>query len=201
MKSPFGHTGVLVAVLFVSGLLGCAGVSQQEADELVAKWEAKIDADPLVKRLEGKVRLRKAEEYTLTQLSDNTFPDASDKEAILAWDRILTPMASEATQLFNTKGAPGNNTIVQQYLGASKDNLLSLYQGAISFGEFNRTAKRLYEIQMELVGKLQAASAQQANTAWANSLKSMGDSYQARQRQTVNTNCYALGNSVSCTSR
>lgn len=155
----------------------------------------------MIKRLEGRVKLRKAEEYTLVQLSDSSFPDALDKEAILALDRILTPMASEAMQLFNTKGAPGNNTIVQQYLGASKDNLLSLYQGAITFGEFNRTAKKLYEIQMELVGKLQAASDQQANAAWANSLKSMGDSYQARQRATVNTNCITYGSNVSCTSR
>jgi hypothetical protein len=37
MKLSCGYAGFLCVVLFVAGLAGCAGVSQKEADELMAK--------------------------------------------------------------------------------------------------------------------------------------------------------------------
>lgn len=192
---------ILLAIVVLASLFGCAGVQQREVDEITSKHEAMMASDSLVMRLEGKVRLRATEELTLMQLSDDSFPDASQKESILAWDRNRTQQESETLRLFDAKGIPGNSAIVRQFYGASKGNRLALYQGAISFGEFNRTQKKLFEIQMQLIGKLNAANAQQARAAWNDALKSMDDSFQARQRSTVNTNCYSYGNSVSCTSR
>lgn len=192
---------LVLSIAILLSLVGCAGVQQREVDELEAKRYSTLMSDPSIQRLVGKVTLQKSDDYTLKMLSDDSFPDALQKESVLALDRIASAYGQEFIQLLETKGAPGNSTIVRQYFGASKDNRLALYQGAISFGEFNRTQKKLYEIQMQLIGKINAANAQQARAAWDDALKSMGDSFQARQRSTVNTNCYSYGNSVSCTSR
>ncbi len=191
----------LFSILLAIALGGCAGVQQRELDELAAKRDAMVMSDSLIQRLAGKVTFKKGEAYTLAQLSDNSQPDALQKEAILAWDQVQTVYETDAVRLLDSKGVPGNSAIAHQYVGASKDNRLALYQGIISFCEFNRTQKKLYEIQMQLLGKLNAANAQQANAAWADALKSMGDSFQSRQRSTVNTNCYSYGNSISCSSR
>ena len=191
----------LIAVLLAIAMTACAGVQQRDVDELAAKRDALVMSDPLIQRLAGKVTFKRGEAYTLAQQSDNSLPDASQKEAILAWDQIQTVYETDAVRLLESRGAPGISAIAQQYVGASKDNRLDLYQRIISFGEFNRTQKKLYEMQIQLIGKLNAANAQQANAAWADAHKSMGDSFQSRQRSTVNTNCYSFGNSISCSSR
>lgn len=188
---------ILMITAVLIGITGCGAIALQKVEDLNEQRSTELAAEPLLAHIKQQIPLQKDGEPTLEQLADKSLPNVEQRSAIVALDRILSKYARSGLDLIGQTGQPGETAVLQEYFGATKDNRLALYEGRISFGQFNQTAKRLFEIRQITFDKIYQMNAAQAQKAWANAM----NSYNASVRRTTNTDCYAVGNSMSCTTR
>lgn len=170
-------------------LTGCAIVESPAANEAKNKYAANIAAEPKMKFLEGKVMLPPHEDLTLEQLADTTYPDASQKEAILAWDRIRMEYEASVMKLRSL-------SLMIEYYNAAKNLRLALYQGNITFGEFNRKLKNAYDNVKQKIEEHNDKV--RADVSKGLMTRTPDENPQPTHRST-HTDCQTLGNQVSCT--
>jgi hypothetical protein len=101
-------------------------------------------------------------------------------------------------ELAKKRDAQGVAAILSDWMNASKENRLALYEGQISFGVFNQNCKTLDEVMQSLSKKLGKETAEKAHSAWTTAFKSWGESLE--RNKPVATNCYRSGDTLQCTS-
>jgi hypothetical protein len=203
---------VLMLLFVFISLSGCAAIQQHQWSgqlaELNKQYNDDIAAEPKLKVLEGHVLLPPQTDWTLVQLADTSYPDAAQKDAVSALDEIQKRSHARYLSFVSNSGANDANGVLQidnAYFEESENNRLALYQGKITFGEFNQYQKKLFAVRSSLQARLAKVTQEQQRQEWANALKSMSEGFQqaaenARANQPINTHCYTNGAYTNCTS-
>jgi len=193
----FSQFAVLAATVL---LTGCGSVV---ASKIAALDDNRVNAlmtSTEMRLLEGKVNyLYGAKGWSIAQLSDPTFPTEEQRNAVLVWDKVVQDYMTNATAAVGVTSP--ESTLLREATGAGQNNRLELYRGLISFGQFNQNAKKLYEVVMQMYGRIEQANAEQTRAAWAQAMQNYQNSQPIRiQNQTApsTTNCTRVGNNVNC---
>jgi hypothetical protein len=186
---------LLFAFMMAVVLGGCAAAMQRNADDLNAQMTKRLKSDPALAIIATKIPLDGVDKATIAQMADTSYANEEEKKALLVLDAIQNEYTDRFLKEVASSGHPVGYAINQEFFSAAKNILLSLYQGKITFGESVQQSKKAYEIQVQMVSRLNAYSADQARRAFGEALTS----YQASQP--IRTNCTSFGGSTNCVTR
>jgi hypothetical protein len=190
-----------LAISIVFLLTGCASTqekNQQVVADVKIKYQRLINEQPILYLLEDKIRLPPQKNWTTSQLADHSFANESQKEAIAVYDRIATETNEALLGMANKRDEKGEAAIFSDWVNASKENRLALYEGNISFGVFNQNSKTLDQAMLSLSKKLGHVPPEKAHSVWTIVFKSWGESLKINQA--VTENCYGSGDELPCSS-
>jgi hypothetical protein len=192
------------AVAIVFFLAGCASTHendkenyQQAIAEAEATYEKLLDGQPILYLLESKIRMPPQKDWTSKQLSDHSFANESQKEAITVYDRITTESNATLMEMAKKLETPGEAAIFADWMKASKENRLALLEERISFGVFNQNCKTLDEAMQSLSKNLGKETAEKAHAAWVYAFNAWGESL--KWNKPVAANCDRAGDALQCT--
>lgn len=201
IPSCFCRLKVNLAVAFLFLLAGCASTYENEKYEqavagVETTYERLLDEQPILYLLESKIRLPPQKDWTTGQLSDHSFANESQQEAIIVFDRITTETNATLMESAKKRSAPGFAAILDDWMRASKENRLALYEERISFGVFNQNCKTLEEAVRSLSKKLGKETAENAHAAWGKAFHSWGESLQ--RNKPVAASCDIASDASQC---
>ncbi len=193
---------LMLLTFLIAFLSGCGVIAQRQNDADIKKLNQividEIAAEPKMKLLEGKIALPPKTDWTLAQLADTSYPDAAQKDALSVYDGIATRNNARVKDFLANE--PAMLPIMNDYMNETQNNRLALYQGKITFGEYNQYSKKLFEVRQNLLANLSRITQEQQRQAWANAMNSMSESFQrAATNRPINTNCYSNGSYTNCT--
>ncbi len=178
-----------LAMLGVVVLPGCASMNNDNNQQAVAniemKYEKLIESQPILYLLENKIVLSNQENPTLDNVTDRSFANDSQKEAIAAFDRIVTETNVALMEITRKREATGEASLFNDWMKASKDNRLALYQDQVSFGVYNQNCKTLNEVMRSLSNQFSKAAADKAHQAWSQALPNWRASLEENQPVTA----------------
>lgn len=188
-----------VAIVFL--LIGCTStyennMNQQADAEVETMYETQLDGQPILYLLESKIKLPPEKDWTAGQLSNHSFANESQQEAIIVYDRLTTDRNASLMELVKKRGAPGAVAIFGDWMNAGKQNRLALYEEKISFGVFNQNSKTLDEVKQSLSKKFGKDTAEKAHAAWVNVFSTWGESL--KRNIPVAANCDSASGALQC---
>lgn len=207
----------ICTILAIALLSGCAHQQDQQstridADAAIASANDRCDQsvkDPRIDPIRGYIPITNPESATIPQLASKKKPNASEKEAILVWDSILSTCVQDHISVYQAIGAPANYiNNFQTLASAQKQAKARLWSGQISYGEYlristenrsksaERSQKILEGMQADELQRAQLA-AQQSQAA-AQALMLFNQAAQPYRRP-VQTNCVRIGGQTNCT--
>jgi len=142
-----------LAILFIALLTACAPIKQQPAQTDKTKLAVLSDQiKALCTNPDYAAYFAKtfcvSTDATLAKMTDKSVINAQQKEALNAWSQAYDRLAIEMNQTMRTGNAKDKKMAAYYdniVFPAAQQNRLNLYDGKITWGEYNRHAKEIYE--------------------------------------------------------
>jgi hypothetical protein len=218
-------------VLFAVTMAGCAQYQAQQASraraneifaarqQLDAVCNATYENDS-VRILHSKIPVT-ADKASLSQLSDQTKASPQEKIAIAAYEQLSAPCVAAAESYASNYGGPEVVSLYRDYLNVFKILRAQLWNGSLTFGQFNtqraaldtefqRKVAAIEQAHAAAVARQQAASDAAAAAMFFQQTQMMQlqqqQMYQNQmqmqnQNRPVQTNCQSYLNTVNCTTQ
>lgn len=189
-------------------LTGCANMqAQQEEKQIFAECQEKWKA-PKFDVLRGKLSAFEKNTSTRYILVEDKVAE-SEKELLLKYADLKDECATRGFD-FALKYIPWVLPALAESRERGLISFSELYNGRVSYGEFNRLGAQSYVLYLERWQKLQAEYARLGIAAQRNQIQASQNLLQAAQllstpapqlqNNVVHTNCHWFGRQIQCTS-
>lgn len=163
-----------------------AAASRQQQDELAQSCMNQLATDPRLDPIRSYLSLGSGKQPTIVQLSSAKRASSKEKNAILAWDEIVSDCYAKEQQIYSANGAPALYIENSRALDAKQKQLRAdLWAGKISYGDYLKTSqKNRLESQAELSSRQDERSQREAQMRMQqNQTRAMQDQAAAQNRQ------------------
>ncbi|MBT8582427.1 hypothetical protein G6653_06540 [Polynucleobacter paneuropaeus] len=108
----------------------------QATDPSSAECFSALESNSELQVLKGKVALGNVSGQTLEILANDKKPSPAEKSALAKWDSSRQPCIQQSLEWSHSHYAPNVAVILERLISQFKSNLVDLYAGKITYGQF-----------------------------------------------------------------
>jgi hypothetical protein len=188
-------------------LCSCGTQRQQVAQQEFASLKAycnqlmnNAEIDPI----RGKIAIYSDDQATFGMISDQSIVLPTQKSAVHIFGENKMSCQRESVVSYNKLGMQRQSAIAQYYYSITNGLVAQLYNGQISFGEYNKQRQKVVadmRIAMQQANDQAVAQAQQAYQTYLMHAQTLNQLHQVNnniQNQNKSVTCTTFGNSTTC---